>query len=37
MQVDENVDARDKHFGENENDDNPFEELALCLVSKVSM
>ena len=34
MQVDEDVDGCDKDFGENQDDDNPFEQFALFLVSR---
>lgn len=33
MQVDEDVDGRNDHFGKDEYDDNPFEKFALLIVS----
>lgn len=35
VQVDEDVDGSNHDLGENEDDDNPLEELALCIVSRV--
>ena len=37
VQVDENVDSGNHDFSENENDDNPFEQLALKRVLAVAL